>query len=335
MTEIEKIIEIAKDEIGYIEKKTKDNLEGKTENIGNNNFTKYAEYMDNLNVYNGKKQGYPWCDIFIDWCFVQSFGRERASELLIGWSAGCTQDYNWFKTKGQIVVDPQVGDLVFFKELSHIGIVENIDKEKIYTIEGNSSKQDELVTNGGMVVEKAYNLKSEDIYGYARPKYKDKVNENSKDNVDIKYSLIKIGSNGLLVRNAQEKLVQKGYVLSKYGVDGIFGKETENMVKQLQKDANIKIDGIIGDDTWKILNSNFIKTSQGIYPGYLIIKNQTSEDVRKVQSKLIEKGYSCGKYNADSIFGEETLKAVKEFQKDNKLLVDGIVGIKTWNKLFS
>jgi murein L,D-transpeptidase YcbB/YkuD len=51
------------------------------------------------------------------------------------------------------------------------------------------------------------------------------------------------------------------------------------------------------------------------------------EDVRAVQKRL---GVS-----SDGIFGPVTKNAVVLFQKKNKLLVDGIVGVNTWRKLFS
>lgn len=52
-----------------------------------------------------------------------------------------------------------------------------------------------------------------------------------------------------------------------------------------------------------------------------------------LQRALIAKGYDLGRYGADGVFGPLTLKRVKEFQKDNGLVVDGIVGPKTWSKL--
>ena len=55
--------------------------------------------------------------------------------------------------------------------------------------------------------------------------------------------------------------------------------------------------------------------------------------VQKLQSELISRGYSCGNSGADGIFGSDTEKAVKSFQKASGLAVDGIVGRNTWNAL--
>lgn len=62
-------------------------------------------------------------------------------------------------------------------------------------------------------------------------------------------------------------------------------------------------------------------------------KGSKGEAVVLLQKKLLAKGYKLPKYGADGDFGNETLKAVKEFQKNNGLGVDGIVGPKTWAKL--
>ena len=106
----------------------------------------------------------------------------------------------------------------------------------------------------------------------------------------------------------------------------IFGNETERAVKELQRNAGLDDDGVIGKYTWGVLNGDFKRPEiSAIYPGYLIRKGQQSEDVRKVQQRLIDLGYSCGIYGADSIFGNGTLEAVKRFQRDNGLSVDGIV----------
>ena len=211
MSEISKILEIANAEVGYLEKASNNNLDDKTANAGSSNYTKYAAEMDTLKVYNGPKQGYAWCNVFIDWCFYKAVGLDRARELLIGFSAGCTQDYNWLKAKGQIVSEPQVGDLVFFGDLSHIGIIENVDNERIYTIEGNTSNKAELIINGGQVAKKSYLKSSKYIYGYTRPKYNEEVQNTTENNTEqqVTYPLLKKGSKGNFVRIVQEKINTK------------------------------------------------------------------------------------------------------------------------------
>ena len=55
------------------------------------------------------------------------------------------------------------------------------------------------------------------------------------------------------------------------------------------------------------------------------------EDVRWAQERLNELGYNCG--TPDGIFGPNTDKAVKAFQRANGLSQDGDIGPKTWAKL--
>ena len=65
----------------------------------------------------------------------------------------------------------------------------------------------------------------------------------------------------------------------------------------------------------------------------LIYKGMTNENVRYAQTKLINKGYSVGSSGADGIFGAGTEQAVKQFQADNGLTADGMIGPATWKKL--
>ena len=62
-------------------------------------------------------------------------------------------------------------------------------------------------------------------------------------------------------------------------------------------------------------------------------KGASGSNVKTLQKLLIAKGYSCGTKGADGKFGDSTLAAVKQFQKDNGLKADGIVGAKTWEAL--
>ncbi len=61
----------------------------------------------------------------------------------------------------------------------------------------------------------------------------------------------------------------------------------------------------------------------------ILRKGMRGEDVRTLQQQLMQLGYSLPRYGADGDFGAETLEAVKEFQRDAGLEVDGEVGPKT------
>ena len=75
MSAVDKLLTVALQEEGYLEKRTEDELDSKTANAGSNNFTKYAR-----DLY-PSLQGNPWCDVFVDWCFVQTFGKVAARQL--------------------------------------------------------------------------------------------------------------------------------------------------------------------------------------------------------------------------------------------------------------
>ena len=62
-------------------------------------------------------------------------------------------------------------------------------------------------------------------------------------------------------------------------------------------------------------------------------KGAKGEQVKTLQRLLIALGYDMKSYGADGSFGSTTDAAVRAFQKDNGLSVDGSVGQKTWNKL--
>lgn len=167
MGAVAKVLNIANAEIGYLEKHSNSDLDSKTGNAGINNYTKYAR-----DVY-PSLQGQAWCDMFVDWCFVQAFGMVKAKQLLGGFSAYTPTSAQYFKNKGQYHKDkPQPGDQIFFKNatrICHTGIVVRVTDDKVYTIEGNTSNGTSVVINGGAVCEKSYDLDNPRIDGYGRP----------------------------------------------------------------------------------------------------------------------------------------------------------------------
>lgn len=180
LTAIKRLIATAKAEEGYLEKATNAQLDSKTANAGSNNWTKYARDLDNIgNIYNGKKNGYAWCDVFVDWCFIKTFGVNLAMKLLCqpygGAGAGCTYSVQYYKQKGQFhKSNPQAGDQIFFTNDGgatsyHTGLVIAVGNGKVYTIEGNTSSASGVIPNGGCVRAKSYNLTATYICGYGRP----------------------------------------------------------------------------------------------------------------------------------------------------------------------
>ncbi len=87
----------------------------------------------------------------------------------------------------------------------------------------------------------------------------------------------------------------------------------------------------IADISFTLIN-NFTSSYNEIQAETVLSKNGSrGEEVRRIQKKLKELGYYSG--SIDGIFGNNTEKAVKEFQKKSGITVDGIVGPVTLKKL--
>jgi hypothetical protein len=79
-----------------------------------------------------------------------------------------------------------------------------------------------------------------------------------------------------------------------------------------------------------------------VWPGRfftLTSPNMQGGDILQWQQKMIERGFSLGTSGPsgkgdDGIFGPLSYKEAKEFQKQNGLKPDGIIGADTWTKLF-
>ena len=137
-----------------------------------------------------------------------------------------------------------------------------------------------------------------------------------RDNL-ANYPTLRNGSNGNFVYLLQYILNQNGYSLT---VDGAFGNNTLNAVTAFQTAQGLTADGIVGANTWRTLlvlppRPTIRQGDKGVY-------------VRYLQQKLTSKLYPLGAI--DGIFGNGTRGAVVEFQQENGLTPDGIVGPLTW-----
>ena len=66
-----------------------------------------------------------------------------------------------------------------------------------------------------------------------------------------------------------------------------------------------------------------------------LMKGDKGDAVKAMQANLIYMGYNLGKYGADGSFGDDTDSALRKFQKDYKLTVDGKYGVSSKAKLES
>ena len=162
------VVNIALAEVGYREKASNAYLDDKTANAGAANWTKYARDLAAAGYYNGNKNGYAWCDVFVDWCFFKAYGAVEGQRIQCQTGplgAGCIFSAQYYQQKGRYDRTPKVGDQVFFQssgEIGHTGIVVEVTDSTIVTVEGNSSDQ---------VKKNTYNRSNSYIAGYGHPLY--------------------------------------------------------------------------------------------------------------------------------------------------------------------
>jgi peptidoglycan hydrolase-like protein with peptidoglycan-binding domain len=73
------------------------------------------------------------------------------------------------------------------------------------------------------------------------------------DEADQSEPVLRIGSTGLPVRRAQKRMSLVGFDVG--GVDGRYRAKTESAVKDLQQRFQVTIDGVVGPQTWAIIDA--------------------------------------------------------------------------------
>jgi zinc D-Ala-D-Ala carboxypeptidase len=132
-----------------------------------------------------------------------------------------------------------------------------------------------------------------------------------------KWPLQKTGDQGHRVEVLQRLLVHRGL---KIGVDGTFGPETEAAVKTFQTSQKLDADGMVGDLTWPAVLVQVKKGDEG-------------EAVTAAQKLLVPRLVGLLDLEVDGIFGPDTDKGTRAYQKAAGFDVDGIIGPATWHGL--
>lgn len=160
-----------------------------------------------------------------------------------------------------------------------------------------------------------------------------------KGTVDDPYTerTLRSGSSGSDVASAQMYLKAGGYLLGK--ADGVFGASTKAAVKAFQKDYNLKVDGVIGSETWALLKTLNLSNAEQIVVdnnspsigarSNSLRKGNSGSQVKKLQQQLIQLGFLAVGQD-DGKYGTRTVNAVRNFQKANGLKVDGVAGTQTF-----
>lgn len=269
--------------MGYREKASNASLDDPQANAGGSNWTKYARDLAAAGYYNGKKNGYAWCDVFVDWCIFKAYGAVEGQRIQCqtgDLGAACIYSMQYFQQQCRFDSILQPGDQVFFYgggTIGQTGIVTDVSDSSITVVEGNSSDR---------VQELTYSRSDSRIAGYGHPRYDlaasktsyvaekpaataaeipaNKEGEPSLDKTPVpalqyctvKLPLLKQEDTGTAVESAKLLLIHCGYncggrkILGCETPDGDFGPAAKRSVKAFQAEHNLESDGEIGTETW-------------------------------------------------------------------------------------
>ncbi|MBR5231313.1 MAG: peptidoglycan-binding protein [Clostridia bacterium] len=236
---IEKLLEIAVNELGYTEK---------------NGYSKYGEWAGNPQAQ--------WCAEYLCWCVDQvdqALGTKLLKKVYPMYS-GQNVGLRWFLKQGRYVARnghveewgsqwyvgeeetlssgsyvPQPGDWVFYTvdgiNTSHVAMVEycTVDEKGViraHVLEGNLPDR---------VQRNSHELKDPRVLGYGTPR-------------DIVDTVMRYGCEGVKVQSLQDKLVYLGYLDQQYAT-GFYGPSTTQAVMKFQQDTGKEPTGIANHHT--------------------------------------------------------------------------------------
>lgn len=263
------------------------------------------------------------------WCatFVSAVAIKCGATNIIPTECSCQKQIELFKALGtwreNENMKPQPGDIVYYdwqdsgsgdnKGVSdHVGIVESVSTTSFVVIEGNYANA---------VKRRTMSINGRYIRGFARPAYGGAPAPEVKPTVAAPSVAAGIDKTPDTIKEVQAYLNEYyGWNLKE---DNIFGTATKKaIVKEVQEIIGTTVDGY------------FQTKSKAAWGNRLVQHGSSGNLTRLVQMMLICRGYSVGEFGADGECGDDTVAAIKKYQKANGLTSDGQCGKNTATKLF-
>jgi N-acetylmuramoyl-L-alanine amidase len=137
-------------------------------------------------------------------------------------------------------------------------------------------------------------------------------------------AVLRRGARGEAVRDLQARLAGAGYP-SNADESGELGEATERAVRAFQEARGLRVDGIVGPETWSsLVERGYELGDRLLYRRRPMLRG---DDVAELQLRLNALGFDAGR--EDGILGDDTSAALTEFQRAAGLAADGICGSTT------
>ena len=266
------------------------------------------------------------------------------------------QEQNGLEASGHL-------DAATYEALTHVDPATATDKDvqqrliDLGYLAGKASGKVDGITEQAIVAFQRRNGLDDD--GVAGPGTLEKLYSSSarkaSSAVGVIGTTLEVGDEGTAVRLLQSRLKTLGYLGST--VDGSFGAATQDAVKAFQRDNGLTADGKAGYSTLQKLFAGTVKNASGKTEAasakatatpepntyvrvtkapdgsYVTLEKGTMGTlVTKLQRALKNAGYFKG--TVDGYYGEDTVTAVRNFQRDKGLIQDGKAGPATQRYLF-
>lgn len=262
-----------------------------------------VKYNDAYYGYHINATGYGWCCAFVWWVFNQA----GAYKLLPynPKTAYCPYLMQWFTTNGQMVSDPQPGDIAFMNfdggtTAKHVGIVIGVDGDYVNTVEGNT-----LVDGNPnyCVAYKKRKYKNGVIVGFARPNYP--YDYDDSQIVDMttygdytNYKALAFGKSGSIADLTK----------SDNGNTTDASPNVKNIpIDRTLKDGIVKYNSTTPDGSTSYVNTGVTYTEKAIKG---VASTKTNETPQWSSSSLLDKFKETGITIMKALFGEEAYNAL-------------------------